>query len=377
MNPFPSVNCARGPVSPHPTRGVKRLSMELSPTPLKAQNIQTLDKLFCFMEIRAIISEDHRLNPEVAEEHDSDDEDCQGPQVKDLIHEFSYDGSSDSIVSVSMEFCSSLGCQGDTYLFTWDCNELYIQDCSINGFSSETLMLINLIEFLKAMRPQLLIGYNCDKFTFPFLISRCNHLMIDVNFQFDGYTPYVPTWFKRWCKTSSFGPFHCLDLNSVLKSLYKFKGGRFLENVTQIMLEHDQKNWKNSELIRILTNPLYNIDEAIANFKAENNVSALSAKQLFRLKTSSELKTINDLWKASSTRPRLLQNAIDRLHLLKFIACDLFDGNKQKIREKCPMKVIKRRLTKVVTKSKIKVIESCVKRSHHVRVRGTHFLKHF
>ncbi|KAL0238294.1 hypothetical protein GEMRC1_012767 [Eukaryota sp. GEM-RC1] len=192
------------------------------------------------MEIRAIISEDHRLNPEVAEEHDSDDEDCQGPQVKDLIHEFSYDGSNDSIVSVSMEFCSSLGCQGDTYLFTWGCNELYIQDCSISGFSSETLMLINLIEFLKAMRPQLLIGYNCDKFTFPFLISRCNHLMIDVNFQFDGYTPYGPRWFKRWCKTSSFGPFHCLDLNSVLKSLYKFKGGRFLGS-TRCWIYFEQK----------------------------------------------------------------------------------------------------------------------------------------
>ncbi|KAL0235315.1 hypothetical protein GEMRC1_001897 [Eukaryota sp. GEM-RC1] len=191
-------------------------------------------------------------------------------------------------------------------------------------------------------------------------------------------------------QTNGNWPFYSLDLNSVLKKLYVFRRGRFLENVTTIMMDmnnhsrtfesFDNENIFLKRIFHSLDNPLVSDEEIKVKTDERQNKAPsvkLKPKAEMEIRLLAELTKFNELWESKTSRATLLMNSINKLFLIQYLLFDLLDEKKQKLRERPPMKAVKKRLDNVVSKTKANWMESCAKRAHQVRVRGTHMLKHF
>ncbi|KAL0246323.1 hypothetical protein GEMRC1_007535 [Eukaryota sp. GEM-RC1] len=373
-----------------------------SPTPKPSITEQEPNKSqkFCLIEIKSVISDPERLNlkvvrvkqePEVDEEIESTSEGI--PQIQDTTFEIQRDPDLDPIVSISLQFTHDKFAN-ETHLFTRNVSEISLSNCVVHTFTTEKSMLTNFITFLNLNKPSLLISYDWHLDTFPFLVSRFKKLEIDIDYTIDDYISSLPSWFHRWCKPTEIGPFYSLDLNSVLKKLYVFRRGRFLENVTTIMMDmnnhsrtfesFDKENIFLKRIFHSLDNPLVSDEEIKVKTDERQNKAPsvkLKPKAVMEIRLLAELTKLNELWESKTSRDTsratLLLNSINKLFLIQYLLFDLLDEKKQKLRERSPMKVVKQRLDNVVSKTKANWMESCAKRAHQVRVRGTHMLKHF
>ncbi|KAL0235803.1 hypothetical protein GEMRC1_002385 [Eukaryota sp. GEM-RC1] len=326
-------------------------------------------------------------NVQLVQEDDDDIETVEG-EAEDQL-EVKRDSSVDPIVSIFIEIIDHNEFN-EKHLFShgnFDTTNLDL--CTLHISDSESSMLKNFISFITQHCPRLFVSYDFHLDTFPFLVSRCQVLKINTTFTFPEFKPYIPFWFNKWCKETTFGPFFSLDLNAVLKNFYVFTGGRFLENVVQIFLE--MNNFSKNETVKRLEE--LNHDSDPDEVQLVNNVQNLHGiidsinvlvpdnpkvkVDKIKKKFVRNLEKVNELWAKESTRPLLLMNSIQQLPLIEYLLADLLDPKKQTLRSKSPMKVVKKRLDNVVSKAKVKFIESRVKRAHQVRVRSTLFLKHF
>ncbi|KAL0251362.1 hypothetical protein GEMRC1_000575 [Eukaryota sp. GEM-RC1] len=168
---------------------------------------------FCVIEIESVISDPERLNlkvvrvkqePEVDEEIESTSEGI--PQIQDTTFEIQRDPDLDPIVSISLQFTHDKFAN-ETHLFTHNVSEISLPNCVVHTFTTEKSMLTNFITFLNLNKPSLLISYDWHLDTFPFFVSRCKKLEIDIDYTIDDYISSLPSWFHRWCKPTEIGPF--------------------------------------------------------------------------------------------------------------------------------------------------------------------------
>ncbi|KAL0245310.1 hypothetical protein GEMRC1_009389 [Eukaryota sp. GEM-RC1] len=197
-----SVTTVSEPVSTSPT-----------PKPSITEQEPNQSQKFCLIEIKSVISDPERLNlkvvrvkqePEVDEEIESTSEGI--PQIQDTTFEIQRDPDLDPIVSISLQFTHDKFAN-ETHLFTHNVSEISLPNCVVHTFTTEKSMLTNFITFLNLNKPILLISYDWHLDTFPFLVSRCKKLEIDIDYTIDDYISSLPTWFHRWCKPTEIGPF--------------------------------------------------------------------------------------------------------------------------------------------------------------------------
>ncbi|KAL0239587.1 hypothetical protein GEMRC1_009695 [Eukaryota sp. GEM-RC1] len=319
---------------------------------------------FCLIEIKSVISDPERLNlkvvrvkqePEVDEEIESTSEGI--PQIQDTTFEIQRDPDLDPIVSISLQFTHDKFAN-ETHLFTHNVSEISLPNCVVHTFTTEKSMLTNFITFLNLNKPSLLISYDWHLDTFPFFVSRCKKLEIDIDYTIDDYISSLPSWFHRWCKPTEIGPFYSLDLNSVLKKLYVFRRGRFLENVTTIMMDmnnhsrtfesFDKENIFLKRIFHSLDNPLVSDEEMKVKTEERQKKAPsvkLKPKAVMEIRLLAELTKLNELWESktsrTTSRATLLSNSINKLFLIQYILFDLLDEKKQKLRERPPMKAVK------------------------------------
>ncbi|KAL0234974.1 hypothetical protein GEMRC1_001556 [Eukaryota sp. GEM-RC1] len=310
---------------------------------------------FCVIEIKSVISDPERLNlkvvrvkqePEVDEEIESTSEGI--PQIQDTTFEIQRDPDLDPIVSISLQFTHDKFAN-ETHLFTHNVSEISLPNCVVHTFTTEKSMLTNFITFLNLNKPSLLISYDWHLDTFPFLVSRCKKLEIDIDYTIDDYISSLPSWFHRWCKPTEIGPFYSLDLNSVLKKLYVFRRGRFLENLTTIMMDmnnhsrtfesFDNENIFLKRIFHSLDNPLVSDEEMKVKTEERQNKAPsvkLKPKAVMEIRLLAELTKLNELWESktsrTTSRATLLSNSINKLFLIQYLLFDLLDEKKQQLR---------------------------------------------
>ncbi|KAL0246777.1 hypothetical protein GEMRC1_007984 [Eukaryota sp. GEM-RC1] len=348
-------------------------------SPLLWNNLPT----FCLIHVQSDFAKKERINGrnvQLVQEDDDDIETVEG-EAEDQL-EVKRDSSVDPIVSISIQIIDHNELN-EKHLFShgnFDTSNLDL--CTLHISDSESSMLKNFISFITQHCPRLFVSYDFHLDTFPFLVSRCQVLKINTTFTFPEFKPYIPFWLNKWCKETTFGPFFSLDLNAVLKNFYVFTGGRFLENVVQIFLE--MNNFSKNETVKRLED--LNHDSDPDEVQLVNNVQNLHGiidsinvlvpdnpkvkVDKIKKKFVRNLEKVNELWAKESTKPLLLINSIQQLPLIEYLLADLLDPKKQTLRSKSPMKVVKKRLDNVVSKVKVKFIESRVKRAHQVRVRS-------
>ncbi|KAL0225302.1 hypothetical protein RCL1_003214 [Eukaryota sp. TZLM3-RCL] len=161
------------------------------------------------------------------------------PEIKEVTgsEKLAPDLEKDEIIMIG---CRSMTTSESGYhLFTTKALKT-INDCSIHCCINENQMLVEFCNFLTTINPSLILGYNLNNFDIPSIVERCKKYKICVNFR--NLVPhfYVPPFFERWVKDSPLGPFKTLDLYTVIKSAYIFKGGRALENVVMKLFDMQQ-----------------------------------------------------------------------------------------------------------------------------------------
>ncbi|KAL0232638.1 hypothetical protein GEMRC1_011385 [Eukaryota sp. GEM-RC1] len=157
-----------------------------------------------------------------------------------------------------------------------------------------------------------------------------------------------------------------------------------MNNHSRTFESFDNENIFLKRIFHSLDNPLVSDEEIKVKTDERQNKAPsvkLKPKAEMEIRLLAELTKLNELWESKTSRDTsratLLLNSINKLFLIQYILFDLLDEKKQKLRERSPMKAVKKRLDNVVSKTKANWIESCAKRAHQVRVRGTHMLKHF
>ncbi|KAL0217312.1 hypothetical protein RCL1_007893 [Eukaryota sp. TZLM3-RCL] len=161
------------------------------------------------------------------------------PEIKEVTgsDKLAPDLEKDEIIMIG---CRSMTTRESGYhLFTTKALKT-INNCSTHCCSNENQMLVEFCSFLTTINPSLILGYNLHNFDIPSIVKRCKKYNIRVNFK--NLVPhfYVPLFFKRWVKDSPLGPFKTLDLYTVIKSAYTFKGGRALVNVVMNLFDMQQ-----------------------------------------------------------------------------------------------------------------------------------------
>ncbi|KAL0231746.1 hypothetical protein GEMRC1_011150 [Eukaryota sp. GEM-RC1] len=302
-------------------------------SPLLWNNLPT----FCLIHVQSDFANSERINgSNVQLVQDDDDIETVEGEAEDQL-EVKRESSVDPIVSISIQIIDHNEFN-EKHLFSYGNYDTTNLDlCTLHISNSESSMLKNFISFITQHCPRLFVSYDFHLDTFPFLVSRCQVLKIKTTFTFPEFKPYIPFWFNKWCKETTFSPFFSLDLNAVLKNFYVFTGGRFLENVVHNFLE--MNNFSKNETVKRLEELKHDSDPD--EVQLVNNVQNLHGiidsinvlvpdnpkvkVDKIKKKFVRNLEKVNELWAKESTRPLLLMNSIQQLPLIEYLLADLLD----------------------------------------------------